>query len=483
MLSKILIANRGEIALRIARTCRELGIPSVVAYSAADGHSLAVSYADEAVRIGPASPQRSYLNASAIVAAALQTGADAIHPGYGFLSEDPDFAEICESCGLTFIGPTPVVISRLGDKAQARNIAAQGGLRVLPGSMHATSTMDEALRSAVDIGCPLIIKAVAGGGGRGMTVVTEEREFPAAYAQAQASAQAVFGDPRVYVEKFLDGVRHVEVQVLGDRYGNMVHLGVRDCSVQRRRQKLVEETPPPGVDTGLAGEIGLAAARAARHAGYTGAGTYEFLLGPDGGFYFIEVNCRIQVEHPVTEMVTGLDLVREQILIAAGERLQHNQADVVSRGASIECRVNAEDPERDFAPAPGLLETFDIPGGPFTRVDTHCRPGLLVTGDYDSLLAKAVVWAPDREQAVARMDRVLGDFRVAGRGTTTTISFLRDVLAHPLFRSAKHTTSLVDQILGQRQAPRPAHTPTDSGLMNSRSSRSRAYSLVSRCSS
>jgi acetyl-CoA carboxylase, biotin carboxylase subunit len=448
-ISKIFIANRGEIALRVARTCRELGIRSVLGCSAADRYSPVAQYADEVVQIGPAEPQRSYLNAAAIIEAALQTGADAVHPGYGFLSEDPDFAEACDVNGLVFIGPAPSVISSLGDKAQARAAAARGGLQVLPGSSGAANSVDEAQRLAGEIGYPVIIKAVAGGGGRGMSVVRDRHAFPTAYAQVQASAQAVFADPRVYVEKFCDDARHVEAQVLGDQHGTMLHLGVRDCSVQRRRQKLIEETPPPGLSPQLAEQIGAAASRAAAAAGYTGAGTYEFLLDARGTFYFIEVNCRIQVEHPVTEMVTGIDLVREQILIAAGERLALAQADVAARGASIECRINAEDPDRDFAPTPGVLAEFGIPGGPFTRVDTHCAPGLAVTGHYDSLLAKAVVWAPDREQAITRMDRVLGDFRIAGPGVATTIPFLREVLSLSLFRSAKHTTSLSEQILGQ----------------------------------
>jgi acetyl-CoA carboxylase biotin carboxylase subunit len=450
MISKILIANRGEIALRIARSCREMGIRTIVGYSAADRDTPAVSYADEAIQIGPAAPRRSYLNAAAIVQAALLTGSDAVHPGYGFLSEDPCFAEICQAHGLTFIGPEPAVIGRLGDKAQARAIAAQSGLPVLPGSWHAAGSPGEAWRSADTMGYPVIIKAVSGGGGRGISVVRRRQDFPAAYARAEASSWAVFGDPRLYVEKFLENARHVEVQILGDRHGTVVHLGARDCSVQRRRQKLVEETPPPGMPPGLVERIGLAATRAAQAVGYTSAGTYEFLVDEHGAFYFIEVNCRIQVEHPVTEMVTGLDLVREQILIAAGERLTVRQDDVVTRGACIECRVNAEDPARGFAPAPGVLREFVVPGGPFTRVDTHGRPGLVVPADYDSLLAKAVVWAPDRGQAIARMDRVLGDFTISGPGIATTIGFLREVLAHPLFRTARHSTSLVDQVLDRR---------------------------------
>ena len=445
-ISKVLIANRGEIALRVARTCREMGIASVVVHSAADRDSPAVDYADEAVQIGPAAPRYSYLNAAAIVQAARQTGADAVHPGYGFLSEDPDFAEICESSGLTFIGPTPAVIARLGDKAQARRGALEGGLQVLPGSTQAIASVEEAARLADEIGYPVIIKAVAGGGGRGITVVHERQDLPALYSAAVSGALAVFGDPRVYVEKYLERARHLEAQVLADAYGNVVHLGVRDCSVQRRRQKLIEETPPACLPPGLADEIGLAAAAAARFAGYRGAGTYEFLLDEHGAYYFMEVNCRLQVEHPVTEMVAGIDLVREQLRIASGERLAIRQADVAMRGAAIECRINAEDPERGFAPAPGTLSRFEVPAGPFTRVDTHGRPGLVVTAHYDSLLAKAVVWAPDRSQAIARMDRVLGDFAVTGPGVTTTIPFLRDVLAHPAFRAAEHTTSLIDEI-------------------------------------
>jgi acetyl-CoA carboxylase, biotin carboxylase subunit len=447
MFTKILIANRGEIALRVARTCREMGIPAVVAHSAADRDSAAVAYAEESVQIGPAASRHSYLNPAAVVEAALQTGADAVHPGYGFLSEDPDFAAICEASGLTFIGPAASVMARLGDKAQARRIANEGGLEVLPGSTDAIGRLEEMASLAAEIGYPVIIKAVAGGGGRGITIVRDPADLPRAHADAVTTAQAVFGDPRVYVERFLERARHVEAQILGDQYGNVIHLGVRDCSVQRRRQKLIEESPPPGLPASLADEIGMAAATAAKYAGYTGAGTYEFVLDEHGRYYFIEVNCRIQVEHPVTEMVTGVDLVREQILVAAGHRLTLDQADVAVRGAAIECRVNAEDPERAFLPTPGAISEFTAPSGPFTRVDTHCRTGSVVTSHYDSLLAKAIVWAPDRDQAIARMDRALGDFTVAGPGLATTIPFLRGILAHPRFQRAEHTTSFVDRLL------------------------------------
>jgi acetyl-CoA carboxylase, biotin carboxylase subunit len=453
MFAKILIANRGEIALRIARACRELGIRTVVAHSEADRDSPPVAYADESVQVGPAAPRRSYLNAAAIVEAALLSGAQAIHPGYGFLSEDPDFAEICASNGITFIGPEAGLMARLGDKAQAREMVAAAGLPVIPGSRTAVQDCGEAQQLAAAAGYPVMIKAAAGGGGRGMTVVSRPADFRAAFTRTQADAQAIFGDPRLYLERYLAGTRHLEVQVLGDTFGNMLHLGVRDCSVQRRRQKLIEESPPPGVPAGLAARMGEAAARAARQVGYTGAGTFEFLLDSQGEFYFIEVNCRIQVEHPVTEMVTGLDLVREQILIAAGQPLALCQRDVVTRGAAIECRVNAEDPAREFAPAPGTLSEFTIPGGPFTRIETHGRPGLRVTPYYDSLLAKAVVWAPDRDQALARMERVLSEFRVTGPGISTTTGFLREILAHPQFRAARHTTGFVDELLARQARP------------------------------
>ncbi|WP_131737021.1 acetyl-CoA carboxylase biotin carboxylase subunit [Actinomadura roseirufa] len=446
MFSTILIANRGEIALRVARTCRELGIRTVAVCSDSDRGSAVTRFADECVRIGPAAARHSYLNPAAIVTAALQTGADAVHPGYGFLSEDPDFAEICEAEGLTFIGPSAELLGRLGDKARAREIARAAGLPVLPGSSESLTTLEQARSLAAEIGYPVILKATAGGGGRGMTVVRAARDLPRAWAQARASAQAVFGDPRLYLERFLDHARHVEVQVLGDGRGGAVHLGERDCSVQRRRQKLIEETPAPGLPRELADRICAAAVRAAEQVDYAGAGTYEFLVDDDGGFTFMEVNCRIQVEHPVTEMVTGIDLVREQLRVAAGDGLSVTQEDVRPRGVSIECRVNAEDPRRDFMPTPGLVEEFWPPAGPFVRVDTHGFPGFRVTADYDPLLAKVAVWAPDRRQAIERADRALEEFRVTGRGVRTTTGFLREVLENPVFRAAKHTTGLVDEM-------------------------------------
>ncbi|MEU6173153.1 acetyl-CoA carboxylase biotin carboxylase subunit [Streptantibioticus parmotrematis] len=443
MFSTVLVANRGEIALRVARACRELGIRTVAVYSTADRDSAVVRFADDAVHIGPAPAKAGYLNIPAVVEAARLVGAEALHPGYGFLSEDPDFAEVCEAEGITFIGPSPQVMQRLGDKAACRALMADAGLPVLPGSTGALTSAAEAKDVARRTGYPVILKAVAGGGGRGMAVVRDPADLVAAYRATRAQAFAVFADDRLYLERYVEQARHVEVQVLCDRHGGAVHLGERDCSVQRRHQKLIEESPAPGLTPALRDRMCETAVRGALAAGYTGAGTFEFVLTPEDDFYLMEVNCRLQVEHPVTEMVTGIDIVREQILIADGQRLAFRQEDVVPRGVAIECRVNAEDPARDFAPAPGTLTEFVPPGGPFVRVDTHAFADWEVGPHYDSLLAKAVVWAPDREQARARMDRALGEFRIDGAGMRTTSEFLRSVLAHPRFRAASHTTSLV----------------------------------------
>jgi acetyl-CoA carboxylase biotin carboxylase subunit len=442
----VLIANRGEIAVRIIRTCREMGIRTVAVYATPDRDSAAVRLADAAVHIGPAQPKRSYLHVPAVIEAARISGASAIHPGYGFLSEDPDFAEICEANGITFVGPPPEVMKQLGDKALARGLLARAGLPVLPGSVEAVEHLPVAQRIADEIGYPVIVKAVAGGGGRGMRVVRSAGELARTYQEVRAVAQTLFGDGRVYLERFLESARHVEVQVLCDRYGNAVDLGERDCSVQRRHQKLIEESPAPGLPPELVSRMRRAAVQGAQAVGYVGAGTFEFIVSDDD-FYLMEVNCRIQVEHPVTEMVTGIDLIRQQLLVAAGEPLGFTQSDVLSRGVAIECRVNAEDPSRNFAPAPGLLETFTTPAGPFVRVDTHGYPGYRIPPQYDSLLAKTVVWAPDREQAIARMTRALEEFRIAGPGVHTSVDFLRSALDHPLFRAARHDTSLVEAIL------------------------------------
>ncbi|MGZ6996509.1 MAG: acetyl-CoA carboxylase biotin carboxylase subunit [Acidimicrobiia bacterium] len=444
MFEKILIANRGEIALRVARACRELGVKSVAVYSSADANSAVVRFADEAVHIGPPATAKSYLHIPNIIGAALKTGADAIHPGYGFLSEDPDFAEICEESGIAFIGPLPDVMEKMGNKATARDLMTKAGLPLLPGTIEPVTTVDEAEDIANEIGYPLIIKAAAGGGGRGMTVVHESDNLRASYQETRATAQAVFKDSAVYIERFLAESRHTEIQVLCDSHGNGIHLGERDCSVQRRHQKLIEESPSVAVSPELREKMGQAAVNGALSVGYHGVGTMEFLLDNDGNFSFMEMNARIQVEHPVTEAVTGIDLVREQIKVRAGEPLTITQDDVALTGHAIECRINAESPET-FSPAPGRLDTFVVPGGPWTRVDSHCFPGWVVSPYYDSLIAKLIVWAPDRDEAVERMRRALGEFQISGPGIKTTIPFHERVFAHPVFRGGHFTTSFLEQ--------------------------------------
>ncbi|MBF6338159.1 acetyl-CoA carboxylase biotin carboxylase subunit [Nocardia abscessus] len=440
---KVLVANRGEIAVRVIRTCAELGIATVAVYSAADADSAAVRLADQAFRIGPGPAKRSYSYIPAVIEAARATGADAIHPGYGFLSEDPDFAEVCEAEGFLFVGTPAAIMADLGDKSTARSLMAAAGLPLLPGSRDPLDTVDEAHALADDIGYPVIIKAVAGGGGRGMRVVRDSADFSAAWQETRANATAVFGDGRLYVERYLDSARHIEVQILADRHGTVRHLGARDCSLQRRHQKLVEESPAPGLSEELVARIGAAAVRGAEAVGYVGAGTFEFLLDQQGQFYFMEVNCRLQVEHPVTEMVTGIDLVAEQLRIASGLPLALPADVATPRGVSIECRINAEDPQREFAPAPGTLTECALPGGPFVRVDTHVAPGYAIPPHYDSLLAKIIVWAPDRRTAIARMRRALTETRIRGRGIATTTEFLHDILDHPRFRAADHDTALI----------------------------------------
>jgi acetyl-CoA carboxylase biotin carboxylase subunit len=399
------------------------------------------------VAIGPGPARRSYLHIPAVIEAARTTGAQAVHPGYGFLSEDPDFAEVCAQNDLVFVGPPPDVIARLGDKSAARRQLAAAGLPILPGSLEPLRSPDEAVELVGHTGLPVIVKAVAGGGGRGMRVVTDPAEVVPTYLAMSAEAQALFGDGRIYLERYVPVARHVEVQVLCDSYGNAVHLGARDCSVQRRHQKLVEETPAPLLPPELIEAMGASAVAGAKAAGYVGAGTFEFLVDPDRNYYLMEVNCRIQVEHPVTEVVTGVDLVQQQLRIAAGEPLAFGQADVAPRGVAIECRINVEDPDHGFAPAPGRLETFALPDGPFVRVDTHGFPGYRVPASYDSLLAKVIAWAPDRDAAIARMDRALGELRVTGPGIATTTGFLRRVLATAEFRAGTHDTGLVGRLL------------------------------------
>jgi acetyl-CoA carboxylase, biotin carboxylase subunit len=448
MFDKVLIANRGEIAMRIARTCRELGIRTVAVYSSEDRDSAIVSYADEAVRIGPGPAKRSYLNIAAVIEAAKQTHAAAVHPGYGFLSEDPDFAEVCGENGLVFIGPPPHVIAQLGDKSAARQLMGEAGLPILPGSGEAVRSAGEAYDTAERVGFPVIIKAVAGGGGRGMRVVYSRNEFLRAYSITSGEAQTLFGDSRLYVERYVPSGRHVEVQVLCDGHGNAIHLGVRDCSVQRRHQKLLEESPAPCLPEDVADRMGKVSVAGAQEAGYVGAGTFEFIVDSNWDFYFMEVNCRIQVEHPVTELVTGVDLVREQLKVAAGDRLSLGQEGVSNQGVAMECRINMEDPARSFAPSPGRIESLVLPGGPFVRVDTHGYPGYRMPAIYDSLLAKILTWAPTRDQAIGRMERALSEFKATGPGICTTAGFLRRVLADGQFRSGAHDTGLVARLAG-----------------------------------
>jgi acetyl-CoA carboxylase biotin carboxylase subunit len=440
---KVLVANRGEIAVRVIRACRELGVRTVAIYSTADESSMAVELADEAVHVGESPAKQSYLNVPNIIGAAVKTGADAVHPGYGFLSEDPYFAEICAEHGITFIGPPPEVMEALGDKATARRLMTDAGLPLLPGTLSAPASVEEAVEAAADVGFPLLLKASAGGGGRGITIVPSAAELPDAVRTTRAEAQTLFNDPSVYLERFLSPAKHIEVQVFCDDHGNAIHLGERDCSVQRRNQKLLEESPSPVVDEALRSRLGEAAVRGARAVGYRGAGTMEFLLDEDDRFWFMEMNARIQVEHPVTELVTSVDLVAEQLRVAAGEPLSVKQEDVVLRGHAVECRINAEDPARDFAPTPGLLEVCRPPGGPWVRFDSHCTPGYTVPPHYDSMIGKVIVWAEDRSSALNRMDRALTELRVEGPGVHTTAAFHRELVRHPVFRQGGVSTDFL----------------------------------------
>jgi acetyl-CoA carboxylase biotin carboxylase subunit len=431
MFKKVLIANRGEIALRVIRACRELGLQTVAIYSEADHESLHVRFADDEVCIGPPPSRLSYLKIPAIIAAAEITGADAIHPGYGFLAESAEFAEACHNSNITFIGPTPQQIRLMGDKAAARKLAQELAIPVVPGSPGPVAELDEAVEIAAAIGFPVIIKAAAGGGGKGMRVASDPDSFAQAFQLARNEALGAFNNADVYLEKYLERPRHVEFQILGDQHGRVMHLGERDCSIQRRHQKLIEEAPSPGLDQGLRDRIGEAAIRAAKQISYVGAGTIEFLLDQDHRFYFMEMNTRIQVEHPVTEMVTNYDLVKEQIRVAAGERLSVQLKGNRLRGHAIECRVNAEDPARGFQPSPGTITAYHPPGGPGVRVDTHIYAGYTVPPFYDSLLAKVIVHGNSRGEALARMSQALDSFIV--EGVTTTIPFLKRVIHHPDF--------------------------------------------------
>jgi acetyl-CoA carboxylase biotin carboxylase subunit len=450
MIRKVLIANRGEIALRVLRACRELGIPAVVAYSEADRESLPVRLADEAICIGPAPAERSYNHIPAIISAAVVTGCDALHPGYGFLAENELLAEICEECGITFIGPRPQTLRALGDKAEARRLMQRAGLPIVPGSETPVRDTSEARRIARKLGYPVLVKAAAGGGGRGMRIVREERELATALQVAQQEAQAAFGDPSVYLERYLERPRHVEVQILADQHGNIVAVGERDCSIQRRYQKLIEEAPAPDLSARVRDALHEAAVRGARAVGYVGAGTFEFLVDREGHFYFTEANARLQVEHPVTEAVTGLDLVQWQLAIAAGERLALRERGLAPRGHAIEVRVTAEDPDRDFAPRPGRIERLVWPGGPGIRVDSHAYAGYVVPPHYDSLLGKVIAWGLDRAQAIERLDRALRETIIDG--VPTPIPLLRRILQHPDFRASRHTTTFLTEYLASQQS-------------------------------
>jgi acetyl-CoA carboxylase biotin carboxylase subunit len=440
---KVLIANRGEIALRVIRACRELGIETVAVYSEADRESLHVRFADDDVCIGPPPSRLSYLRIPNLIAAAEITGADAIHPGYGFLAESAEFAETCEASNITFIGPTAEQIRLMGDKAAARHLVTELGIPVVPGSKGAVEDADAAVKVAEELGYPVIIKAAAGGGGKGMRVARDAATFPQAFSLARNEALAAFGSAEVYIEKYLDRPRHIEIQVMGDRNGKVVHLCERDCSVQRRHQKVVEEAPSPALDQKMRERMGEAAVKAASRINYVGAGTVEFLLDPDGHFYFMEMNTRIQVEHPVTEMVTNFDLVKEQIRVAAGERVQLQLKGNRVRGHAIECRVNAEDPFRNFQPSPGTITAFHPPGGPGVRVDTHIYAGYTVPPYYDSLIAKVIVHGRDRREALARMHQALDSFIV--EGITTNIPFLQRVISHPEFEAGNVDTKFLER--------------------------------------
>jgi len=445
MFSKILIANRGEIALRIIRACHELGIRTVAVYSEADRDSLHVRFADEAICIGQAQSSGSYLNIPAIISAAEITDVEAIHPGYGFLAENPHFAEICQSCQINFIGPTAENIRLMGDKMAARASMQKNGLPIVPGSTAVIKNKEEALKTAKRIGYPVIIKAAAGGGGRGMRICHNDISLISSLMVAQQEAESNFGNSNVYIEKYVDKPRHIEIQILADKHGRTIYLGERDCSIQRRHQKLLEESPSPVVDNKLRKRLGELAVKGAKAANYISAGTIEFLLDQHNNFYFMEMNTRIQVEHPVTEMVTGIDLIKEQIRIAAGEKLRIQQDDVRINGAAIECRINAEDYENNFMPSPGKIETLIFTGGPGVRIDTHIYPGYRITPYYDSLLAKVITHGHNRQEAIKIMQRALSEFHIGP--IKTTIPFHQRLLENPLFIKGEVSTHFVQELL------------------------------------
>jgi acetyl-CoA carboxylase biotin carboxylase subunit len=443
MFQRILVANRGEIALRVIRACRDMGIEVVAVYSEADRHAPYLDLADQKICIGPAAAAGSYLNVPRLISAAEKSDVDAIHPGYGFLSENAHFAEVCRDCKIEFIGPPPEAMHRVGNKNEARKLAQKAGVPIVPGSEGLISREEEALALARAMGYPVLIKAAAGGGGRGMRVAQDDGSLRSGLAHARQEAESAFKDGSVYLEKYIERPRHVEVQILGDRHGHVVHLWERECSLQRRHQKLVEESPAPNLPDSVRQEMCESAVRLAQAAGYYSAGTCEFLVDADHKFYFIEVNARIQVEHPVTELVTGIDLVREQIRIAGGEKLPWTQDAIVQRGSAMECRINAEDPRAGFRPSPGTVTRWQPPGGPGVRLDTHVVAGYRVPPNYDSLVAKVLVHQPTRAEAIACMRRALAEFVV--EGIHTTIPLLRDIFTHPAFVAGRVDTTFIER--------------------------------------
>jgi acetyl-CoA carboxylase biotin carboxylase subunit len=444
MFSKILVANRGEVALRIVRACKELGIRTVAVYSQPDINSLHVKYADEAICIGSAASANSYLNIPSIISAAEITDVEAIHPGYGFLAEDAHFAEICESCKIKFIGPTPENIRRMGDKMAAKDSAKKAGVPTIPGSKSCVKTKEEAIKIAKEMKYPVIIKAAAGGGGKGMRICHNDVRLISAFLTAQREAEAAFGNPDVYIEKYIERPRHIEIQILGDDRGHIVHLGERDCTIQRRHQKLIEETPSPALDAKTRKKMGESAVKCAKSIGYVNAGTVEFLLDEDGSFYFMEMNTRIQVEHPITEMVTGIDLVKMQIKIAAGEKIPYKQDDIEFKGSAIECRINAEDPDNDFMPCPGRINVFNVPGGRGVRLDTHAYQGYEISPYYDSMIGKLILFGKNRPEAISICKRALDEFVIDP--IKTTISFHKKVMDDPAFIRGRFSTDFVERL-------------------------------------
>ena len=435
MIKKVLVANRGEIAVRIIRACREMGIETVAVYSQADEEALHTQLADEAICIGPAPSSESYLNMEQIISATLVSGADAIHPGFGFLSENSKFVELCEKCNITFIGPSSEVIQKMGHKSQARSTMMEAGVPVIPGSKEAVRDVLHGAKIAEEIGYPVMIKAALGGGGKGMRVAEDREAFAASFQTAQKEAQMAFGDGTMYLERFVRNPRHIEFQILADSYGNVIHLGERDCSIQRNHQKMIEESPSAAIDEELRSRMGQAAVQAAKAAGYTNAGTIEFLLERDGRFYFMEMNTRIQVEHPVTEWVTGIDLIQEQIRIASGLPLSYRQEDIKLQGHAIECRINAENPNKNFRPSPGTITDLYLPGGKGVRIDTAIYSGYTVPAYYDSMLAKLIVHADTREQAINKMRTALGEVII--EGIDTNIDYQYEIMNHPDYQSGQ----------------------------------------------